>query len=510
MRAPASPAGTAPGPAWKRALTRLAGRHPRVFAIPGPERLELAGLAVHRAGIDLASTPRHARILLVDPRLPPPLRKAAAIAYAQMPRPRRLVFLGNGELPPLPEPDLRIVPGDEQWAQALQALFSGEAEPEPFAPDFLREALDDDEEGHEHHHHDHGDDEEDGCDHDDMGFMSMVSMTKDMPRSRDGLAMNRSTAHFGPFFPGLPGGVVVKATLDGDSVCSAEWAGGHFVTELHDHFEGPADPLPDFLAALHPGEPETWRALGILALAHSVDSEPGDAWWRQAIPQLERERAASHLAWLSVFAVTVGSRRLERHATRSLAELREGTLTVERARKRFGKLEPYLARRLRGIGPIPREWLQNHHGPLARAAGMEADLRAHLSGYRALGFEPCCLGGNDALARLRLRLAEIIQSAGLCTECVTGPLPSVPAEHEGSGEAAIETARGPARLKIEWRDGRMTTCEITAPSAAATGLIPDLTEGLELSDALVAIASLDLSPWETPLEEPGEKEGGDS
>ena len=38
-----------------------------------------------------------------------------------------------------------------------------------------------------------------------MGFMSMVEMTKDLPRSSDDLPMEWVEAPFGPLFPGLPG-----------------------------------------------------------------------------------------------------------------------------------------------------------------------------------------------------------------------------------------------------------------------------------------------------------------
>ena len=62
---------------------------------------------------------------------------------------------------------------------------------------------------HEHHEgmKEHGGDSggHDHMDHGDMGFMSMVEMTKDLPRSSDDLPMEWVAAPFGPLFPGLPG-----------------------------------------------------------------------------------------------------------------------------------------------------------------------------------------------------------------------------------------------------------------------------------------------------------------
>ncbi|TAL91889.1 MAG: Ni Fe-hydrogenase III large subunit, partial [Rhodanobacter sp.] len=45
----------------------------------------------------------------------------------------------------------------------------------------------------------------------------MVDVTKDLPRSRDGLPMEWVEVPFGPMFPGLPGGLLLTLTLDGDA-----------------------------------------------------------------------------------------------------------------------------------------------------------------------------------------------------------------------------------------------------------------------------------------------------
>jgi hypothetical protein len=54
--------------------------------------------------------------------------------------------------------------------------------------------------------------------HGEGGMMSMLEMTKDTPRSDDGLAMESADVTFGPFHYGLPPGLLIILTLDGDTV----------------------------------------------------------------------------------------------------------------------------------------------------------------------------------------------------------------------------------------------------------------------------------------------------
>lgn len=78
-------------------------------------------------------------------------------------------------------------------------------------------------------HHDNHDMQHDSPDmHHDMshgGFMSMVMMTKDLPRSQDGLRMEDNEVQFGPEHPAVAPGVVLVLTLDGDSVRCARIEG---------------------------------------------------------------------------------------------------------------------------------------------------------------------------------------------------------------------------------------------------------------------------------------------
>jgi Ni,Fe-hydrogenase III large subunit len=76
------------------------------------------------------------------------------------------------------------------------------------------------------------------------------------------------------------------------------------------------------------------------------------------------------------------------------------------------------------------------------------------------------------------------------------PTPPAPTVGAGAGTATVETPRGPATLDIVLHDGQVDTVQIDTPSARLVTLVPGMAEGREVADALVGIASLDLSPWE--------------
>src|SRR5699024_146179 len=131
-------------------------------------------------------------------------------------------------------------------------------------------------EEHSHQPNDHGQEgHDDACehehddgehDHGDMDFMSMVAMTKDLPRPKDGLPMNRSEVHFGPFHPGLPGGLSVFMELDGDTVIEARVENGLTARSFEEILPLEASELPDLLAGLNPLTPQTYRLLAKKAL----------------------------------------------------------------------------------------------------------------------------------------------------------------------------------------------------------------------------------------------------
>ncbi len=155
------------------------------------------------------------------------------------------------------------------------------------------------------------------------GFMSMVAMTRDLPRSRDGLPMEWTEAPFGPLFPGLPGGLDIALTLDGDVVARVARVPGAAGRGLAATWPGPAATLPDRLASLDPLAPFGYRLLAWRALESAAGTAPDERAARARVGALERERAASPLGWLAGVGDLLGYRGLaERAAALQLAVLR--------------------------------------------------------------------------------------------------------------------------------------------------------------------------------------------
>ncbi|MEW6638262.1 MAG: NADH-quinone oxidoreductase subunit D, partial [Actinomycetota bacterium] len=102
------------------------------------------------------------------------------------------------------------------------------------------------------------------------------------------------------------------------------------------------------------------------------------------------------------------------------------------------------------------------------------------------------------LSRLRVRLAEVGQSLDLIGKAgsVSVPRVALGGRRSGTGTATVETPRGAARLSLILDEGTAVAFDLDTPSTLHLGLIKPVSEQRELADALVGIASLDLSPWE--------------
>lgn len=546
----------------RRLVSRAAARDLRALVVPGPEIARARGLDLRSAGLRLASNPRHASVLLVVGELPEGLREASAVTYAQMPRPRAVLAAGTEGVSPLPGPDVSVDIEGESLSSGVARLrrriaegaFSRETQTFEAAalrsrteytcsmhPEVIRdepgtcpkcgmdlvprEAADDggegaesdnegrdheddgrEDHGHAHHgemnHEDHADTDHEGhghMDHGDMGFMSMVEMTQGTPRSSDGLQMEWVEAPFGPLFPGLPGGLSLVLTLDGDTVAEAE--AGSAVDGERD-LDGPVEAFVERLAGLDPLSPISYRLLALRAVENAAGVMVGEDITLARVGALERERAASHLNWLANFGDMIGYGLLSRRAEElHLAVLRagsdrlDGILAEIRRLSRRVRRTPLLRRKLAGVGELAD--LTEAGGPVARAGGRRLDARTDEEVYRNLGFEAVLEEENDALARLRVRLAEVERSLELRVTAGevsgTGAVPE--ADISGSGAATVETPRGAATLKVTLESGVVTAAEMVTPSARHIRLVGAVTEQREVADALVGVASLDLSPW---------------
>lgn len=339
-----------------------------------------------------------------------------------------------------------------------------------------------------------------------MGFMSMVRLTQNQPRGSDGLPMERVRTPFGPFFRGLPSGLDLTLWLDGDSVARAEAASAVVRSGLAETWPCEAAELPERLMLLDPLSPTAYRLLAARALESAAGGGPSEVEEVERIAALELERAASHLSWLAALGYLLGSERMRSAATQLHSAVQRAaspgaTPAVHREVKRLIRRverDPLLRRRLADVGtPDPGD-MASVTGPTARAAGHQRDVRLEEPAYRRLGFEPVVRQGGDAWARLLVRLGEIEHSLWLAGQAEPGGQPSfaVPPGLTGEGEARIEAPRGEALLRVRIEAGIVRHVELEGPSATLIKLAEKVAAGTELADSLVAVASLDISPWE--------------
>jgi len=528
--------------AMRQWIARASAKEILIFPVPGADVMRLYQ-AETEMDARLTANPRESNVLLVVGELTESLALKAGVAYQQIPRPRVLVVASSVQPPYLPEPDVQVSLGDgfldEALPQVRQLLrdYAWSEEAEPWKPEFLTEMVEDsenggghdhhdhdhgngneDEEAHDHHggdnhgddddssgehnhnhEHDHGGDDEDGSqDHGDMDFMSMVAMTKDLPRPKDGLPMNRSEVYFGPFHPGLPGGLSVFMELDGDTVIKASVEAGLTARSIKEVLPVDAKKLPDLLAELNPLTPQSYRLLAQKALAdalHNDDSMPSNV-----LGILENERIASHLNWLATFAKTVGNEWMHRKATRWHVLYRSGEVLPEKLHAFMCQIRsmPYLQTKLSVGGIIPDTLLHHLTGPAAKAAGKMDDARSDDEYYRSLGWHPVTTQANSAWGRLLVRFDEIEQSLELIQKATDQQTEREEINFSGSGKGAVklESPRGTLKLSISVENGAIEKLQIESPSKPLAALVPTLTDEAELSDALVQIASLDISPWE--------------
>ncbi|MDP8938995.1 MAG: hypothetical protein M3N10_01630 [Actinomycetota bacterium] len=522
-------------PTWlHRIAARAMAQRLAAFVVPGPEVAQAHGLDIEAVGLQIVDTPRHASVLLLVGGLPEGLREAAAVAYAQMMRPRAVFATGAEDVSPLPEPDVSVALNQEAVAAGVEELRRSFAEGafDPEAEDFEAEVVREDEEDeggmdHGHMHHDHGggehgdeseeedqedeENEEDESEEKEIGedqledFMSMIEMTEGIPASGDGLIMEWVPAPYGPLFPGLPGGLSLTFTLDGDTVAGTEvepGIQGHSPVEM---LQGPVESLAERAAKLDPLTPVAYRLLARWSVEDASGARASDEEALSRIGALERERVASHLGWAASFGYLIGDGRLSQRAARlQLALLRADVDEVRHLRSDIEKFvrkalrTPLLGSKLGGIGVPDSSGADSASGPVARAAGSQADARSEEPAYRDLGFSPLVRDGNDALARFRLRLEEAVQSLNLVLEAgaITDTGSPTSGASSGMGTATVETPRGTAAMGVALENGAVTGVELYAPSMRNVRLVEAVTVGREVADALVGVGSLDLSPWE--------------
>ncbi len=329
--------------------------------------------------------------------------------------------------------------------------------------------------------HDHGGGSTllDGLNGLEPGFMSMIEMTDGTPRSSNGLQMEWITTPFGPFFPGLPGGLTLELELDGDTVVSAKTGS---LTGPQDLLQNGPRAAAEYAAALGAQMPlatVAYQLLACRAIESAAKVTPSADIKIARSAALARERITSHLLWLSQLGRQLGLKGIEREAaTLHLLVHAAAPEAITALGPRLNKLAAkarrtwFLSRRLATVGTLPPEAVWD--GPTS------AD--------------------TTAAGRLAARLAEISSSLSEVAKAtsLTPPTLADIGNATGTGHASVQTARGLASLQVELRKGAVVSATLETPSSRHVSLVNPLIEQQELADALVAIASLDLSPWELP------------
>jgi hypothetical protein len=260
---------------------------------------------------------------------------------------------------------------------------------------------------------------------------------------RDGLMLGALPTSLGPFFPGLPSGLQVKLSVQGERVSSVDGVTNWFP-------EGAA------------GE----AAPAALRAARGTPVPAAD---------LERARIRSHLRTM---AAVLGLAGLDAMAHRFLS-----TETSDRRRlQRLFRSAQWrgLRRVLEGVGRVGRDQVQKIGlvGPPARAAGLGEDARASDPAYRGAGFAPVTAQGGDAWARWSVLRDECLQSAAL--------LPRL-------GERSTRAAEGPHGPWLINAEG------VRGASRANLPVLEQVLPGLLWPEALLTIASLALDMREAAI-----------
>jgi NADH-quinone oxidoreductase subunit D len=162
-------------------------------------------------------------------------------------------------------------------------------------------------------------------------------------------------------------------------------------------------------------------------------------------------------------------------------------------------------KRVENVGHIPVDMALKYGatGPVIRGSGVPYDVRRvePYSVYPEFDFDIPCFTECDALARYRVRMAEIEQSIRIIEQAIANLpegdyiAPKVPKVLKTSGEVyqAVEAARGALGYYLVG-DGTQNPyrMKIRPPSYSNLSLLKELTRGILLSDLVAVMGSFDL------------------
>lgn len=479
-------------------LGRFAAGGPApVFAVAGPgTRNRVEDLALD-AGLRPVASPRHASLLLVAGEVPEEHREALDRVHDQVPHPRATLRwqaaatagAGGGAAPggrpaaadgatedsgdeegdgPVPG-DPTAVPAAEDPGEAANRLYrrllAGGLESEPHR-------LPDEPPAPWRGKGDHG--------QGGKGMMGGKPYGRPMAMTgddlRDGLALDRVPFTVGPFLPALPPGMVLRVVLQGDVVQEAEVLSPPYPQPLPEPFRRARQGEPVAVAEL-----ELARAAALLrSVGRTLRLLGAHALAERLLARLVKPAEAG-----------AGARASTRHTppqrrgTPGLDELADRLVRFRRLLRNSGTLAALPA----GLAPLGRERAVGLGGPCGRAAGGQVDPRAGLPVYRDLGFEALPARGDGVRERLLQRLDEAEQALKLARRANGAEHPVLdPADLPGASEEKLEGPEGEGSLPGG------ASRPSSGRAAYFRQAIPRLLPGLEWSQAMLAVASLEPVP----------------
>lgn len=258
----------------------------------------------------------------------------------------------------------------------------------------------------------------------------MAMPTEDI---RDGLQLDPMDFTLGPFWPNLPPGLCAKVSLHGDVVATFEVVSKPYPVDLHDIFTQ--------------------------AIARPV-----------SIAELELARARYHLRQLCRALRLSGLTALSRKVLQRLTTLEPGG-SVEDLMTHLRRVGFFLSAGAT-TGILTSDQLNELDGPGACASETYRDARQDDPAYQQLGFTPVVPPGNDCSGRWQHWLKEANQALDLAAR---------------ASEKSLNTTAGHA---IASPRGKLTKAHRPTD---ATHVLEELLPGLEWSEAIATIASLDLA-----------------
>ena len=160
--------------------------------------------------------------------------------------------------------------------------------------------------------------------------------------------------------------------------------------------------------------------------------------------------------------------------------------------------------RMEGVGVLSREDAISYSvtGPSGRASGWSCDIRKlqPYSIYNQLRFEECIATEGDSMARFKVRMAEMEQSALILEQLVDNipegeycvKVPKMLKLPKGSWWQLVEGCRGACGFYLESDGGaKPYRLKIAPPCLPLAGVVDHITSGLKIADLITVGGSLD-------------------